>query len=98
VGLYNDQPEAAASDGSSVWDVVPGDVVAHATIAAAAAAASARARDHIMAPLQAADDAAAKAKGETARRLPMIVQVSSSCVNPVTFSEMFNAGGEWLRV
>lgn len=95
VGLYNDQPEAAASDGSSVWDVVPGDVVAHATIAAAAAAASARARDHIMAPLQAADDAAAKAKGETARRLPMIVQVSSSCVNPVTFSEMFNAGVVW---
>jgi hypothetical protein len=24
VGLYNDQPEAVASDGNSIWDVVPG--------------------------------------------------------------------------
>jgi hypothetical protein len=26
VGLYNDQPEAAATDGDSVWDVVPGEL------------------------------------------------------------------------
>jgi len=49
VGLYNDQPSAAAVGGSSVWDFVPGDTVAHAIVATAAAVASAGARGRIAA-------------------------------------------------
>jgi len=90
VGLYNDQPEAVASNGASVWDVVPGDVVAHATIAAAAAAASAASRERIVAPLRGPPPC----KGGRQDDQPlMVVQVSSSTTYPLTMAAMFNNGG-----
>ncbi|GBF97098.1 hypothetical protein Rsub_10109 [Raphidocelis subcapitata] len=93
VGLYNDQPEAVASDGGSVWDVVPGDVVAHATIAAAAAGASAAARERIVGPLRAA---AAGCDGKGGEEQPlMVVHVGSSSTYPLTMSDMFNHGVVW---
>lgn len=70
-----------------------GDIVAHATIAAAAAGASPAAREHVCAPLRARGGEAAP-EGEPAAE-PMIVQVSSSCTYPLTFSSMFNAGVVW---
>ena len=83
VGLYNDQPQAAASNGGSVWDVIPGDIVAHAIIGAAAAAACPGVREHVAAP----------PKEEGGAKGPMIVQVGSSCSYPLSFADMFNTGG-----
>ncbi|GBF91008.1 hypothetical protein Rsub_03863 [Raphidocelis subcapitata] len=86
VGLYNDQPEAAATNGDSIWDVIPGDIVAHAVIATAAAAASAATRAHVMAPLR----SGAEGEGDY-----MIVQVGSSTTYPLTFAQIFNTGVLW---
>jgi hypothetical protein len=58
--------------------------VAHATIAAAAAAANAATRARVVAPLAAPGQAPP----------PMVIQVSSSTTYPLTFSDMFNVGGE----
>ena len=107
VGLYNDQPEAAASNGLSVWDVVPGDIVAHAVVAAAAAGAAPAARDFVTttraAPAclavqqrqQQQQQEQAQEQQQQQQQAPMIVQVSSSCVYPLPFSHMFNAGMTW---
>jgi hypothetical protein len=62
-----------------------GEIVAHATIAAAAAAANAQTRARIVAPL-----AEGQGEGEV---LPMIVQVGSSTTYPLTFADMFNVAG-----
>ncbi|GBF91009.1 hypothetical protein Rsub_03864 [Raphidocelis subcapitata] len=87
VGLYNDQPEAAAMGGGSVWDIVPGDTVAHAVIAAAAAAASPEARALIA--------GGGGSEAAAAPPPPMIVQVATSCTYPLTASFMFNHAVLW---
>ncbi|GBF93777.1 hypothetical protein Rsub_06109 [Raphidocelis subcapitata] len=92
-GLYNDNPAAVAADGDSAWDVVPGDLVAHAIIAAAAATA-ARAAPHA-APAPGAGRAAAAA---AAPRLqpPLVVQAATSTTHPLTTADCFNAVYRWV--
>lgn len=72
-----------------------GDVVAHATIAAAAAAACASSRERIVAPLRCSGKAGQQQGAqEREQQPPMVIHVNSSCTYPLTMATMFNDGGK----
>ena len=100
LGMYDDQPEAAAVTGQSVWDLIPGDIVASAIVVAAAGAASpaGRAAMSVGEPLPPQQLGAGEGAGATTAPPPppplMVVQAATSCTYPITASLMYNQACE----